>query len=74
MSPSKKSAGEKLGRNPQMVNRQISRLRSVVEQIITPVKTWRVLHSGFRRSWGGMVGCFLLVWRSVSLVAGYPYE
>lgn len=53
MSPSKKPAGEKLGRNPQVVNRQISRLRSMVEQAIAPVKTWRVLHSGFRRSLGG---------------------
>lgn len=29
--------------------RRIIRLRSVVERVIAQVKTWRVLHSGFRR-------------------------
>ncbi|WP_423817356.1 transposase family protein, partial [Rothia nasimurium] len=30
-------------------NRVINRLRSVVERVIAQIKTWRVLHSGFRR-------------------------
>ncbi len=30
-------------------NRQINRLRSVVERMIAPVLTWRVLYTGFRR-------------------------
>ena len=30
-------------------NRRIIRLRSVVERVIAQVKTWKVLHSGFRR-------------------------
>ena len=49
MTPNKRPAGEKLGRNRQAVNRQINRLRSVVERVIANVKAWRVLHTGFRR-------------------------
>ncbi|NKZ35171.1 transposase family protein [Rothia terrae] len=33
-------------------NRWINRLRPVVERVIAQVKTWRVLHSGFRRPLG----------------------
>ncbi|MFJ3031256.1 hypothetical protein ACIP5Z_00085 [Rothia terrae] len=33
-------------------NRRINRLRSVVERTIAQVKTWRVLHTGFRRPLG----------------------
>ena len=52
MTPNKRPAGEKLGRNRQAVNRQINRLRSVVERVIANVKAWRVLHTGFRRPLG----------------------
>lgn len=38
MTPNKRPAGEKLGRNRQAVNRQINRLRSVVERVIANVK------------------------------------
>ena len=48
-TPTKKPIGEKLSLNRKVVNRQINKLRCVVERVIANVKTWRVLHSGFRR-------------------------
>ena len=50
--PNRRPDGEKLGRNRKVVNRQINRLRSVVERVIANVKAWRVLHTGFRRPLG----------------------
>ena len=39
MTPNKRPAGGQLSQNHQAVNHQISRLRSVVEQVIAQVKT-----------------------------------
>lgn len=48
-TPTKRRPGVKTGAQVKKVNRVINRLRSVVERVIAQVKTWRVLHSGFRR-------------------------
>lgn len=40
------SAG--LLREQKTNNRVLNRLRSVVERVIAQVKTWRILHTGFR--------------------------
>lgn len=52
VTPNKKPVGGQLSQNRQVVNREINRLRSVVERVIAQVKCWRVLHSGFRRPLG----------------------
>lgn len=55
-------------------NRQINRLRSMVERVIAQVKTWRVLHSGFRRPLRSYGRVFSVVWSLIFFVAGTPYE
>lgn len=49
LTPIKRKAGVRMGAAVKKNNRQINRLRSVVERMIAHIKTWRVLHSGFRR-------------------------
>ncbi|MGH1979259.1 transposase family protein [Rothia sp. L_38] len=48
-TPAKRKPGVKLTKEQKRNNRVLNRLRSVVERVIAQVKTWRVLHSGFRR-------------------------
>lgn len=48
LTPSKRKPGVKMRAALKKSNRQINRLRYVVERTIAPVLTWRVLHSGFR--------------------------
>ena len=67
-TPNKRPAGGQMSRNRTMVNRQIKRLRSVVERAIAQVKTWRVLHSGFRRPLG-VYGRVFSVMRGLVLLA-----
>ena len=55
-------------------NRRVNRLRSVVERVIARVKTWRVLHSGFRRPFGSYQGVFSVVRGLVFLAAGGTFE
>ena len=49
LTPTKRKAGVKMRVAAKKNNRQINRLRSVVERTIAQIKTWRVLHAGFRR-------------------------
>ena len=49
LTPSKRKAGVKMRAAVKENNRRVNRLRSVVERTIAHVKTWRVLHTGFRR-------------------------
>ena len=49
LTPAKRKAGMKMRATVKKNNRRINRLRSVVERTIAQVKTWRVLHTGFRR-------------------------
>lgn len=55
-------------------NRQINRLRSMVERVIAQVKTWRVLHSGFRRPLRSYGRVFSVVRSLIFFVAGTPDE
>lgn len=75
LTPVKRKAGVRLRAAVRQNNRQINRLRSVVERTIAQVKTWRVLHSGFRRLWGSYGRVFSLVRGLVFYAAGGPpYE
>lgn len=53
-------------------NRVINKLRAVVERVIAQIKTWRVLHSVFRRPLGSYERVFLVVRGLVFLAAGHP--
>lgn len=74
LTPSKRKPGVKMRTALKKNNRQINRLRSVVERTIAQVKTWRVLHSGFRRPLGSYGRVFSVVRGLIFFVAGYPYE
>ncbi|HCN38891.1 MAG TPA: hypothetical protein DIS77_01110, partial [Rothia sp.] len=47
-TPTKRRPGLGLLREQKTNNRVLNRLRSVVERVIAQVKTWRILHTGFR--------------------------
>ena len=51
-TPTKRRPGLGLLREQKTNNRVLNRLRSVVERVIAQVKTWRILHTGFRRPLG----------------------
>lgn len=74
VTPNKRPAGEKLGRNRKAVDRQINRLRSVVEQVVVNVKAWRVLRTGFRRPLGSYRRVFSVVRGLVFFTAGETFE
>lgn len=59
LTPIKRKASVRMRAAVRQNNRQITRLRSVVERIIAQIKTWRV---------------FSLVRALIFFVAGYPYE
>ena len=52
----------------------LNRLRSVVERVIAQIKTWRVLHTGFRRTVGVYGRVFSVVRGLVFLAAGGNFE
>ena len=52
LTPTKGKPGVRIRATVRKYNWQINRLRSVVERTIAQVKTWRVLHTGFRRPLG----------------------
>ena len=74
LTPIKRKAGVRMRAALKKSNRQINRLRYVVERTIAPVLTWQVLHSGFRRPPGSYMRMFSLVRALIFFVAGYPYE
>lgn len=67
LTPTKRKPGVKMPVAVKENNRQINRLRSVVERTIVQIKTWRIFHTGFRRplsaygrvfssgAWGGVL-------------------
>lgn len=52
LTPAKRKPGMKMVKAVKDNNRVINCLRSVVERVIAQVKTWCVLHTGFRRPLG----------------------
>lgn len=61
LTPFKRKPGVRMRAAVTENNRQINRLRSVVEWVIAQVKTGRVLHSGFRRPLGSYGRVFSVV-------------
>ncbi|MDO4252913.1 MAG: transposase family protein [Rothia sp. (in: high G+C Gram-positive bacteria)] len=51
-TPTRRKPSQRLSAQVKKNNRMINRLRSVVERVIAHIKTWRVLHTGFRRPVG----------------------
>ena len=51
-TPVRRSKARRMPADVKVVNRFINSRRSVVERVIAQVKTWRVLHTGFRRPLG----------------------
>lgn len=74
LTPVKRKAGVKMPVAVKENNRQINRLRSVVERTIAQVKTWRVLHTGFRRPLGSYPRVFSVVRVLVFFASRTPYE
>ncbi|WP_237241685.1 transposase family protein, partial [Rothia nasimurium] len=66
--------GQKLTKEQKRNNRVINRLRSVVERVIAQIKTWRVLHSGFRRPLEVYRRVFSVVRGLLFLAAGGTFE
>lgn len=52
LTPTKRKPGMKTPQPVKDNNCVINRLRAAAERVISQVKRWRVLHSGFRRSFG----------------------
>jgi transposase len=49
ITPIKKPQGGELRESDKMFNTQVNQLRSVVERAIANLKTWRILHTDYRR-------------------------
>jgi urease accessory protein UreF len=49
ITPKRKPAGKDLHEADKAYNRQVNRLRAVVERTIAHVKTWKVLHTPYRQ-------------------------
>ncbi|MFW0181854.1 transposase family protein [Rothia sp. P5766] len=69
-TPTKRRPGQRLSREQKENNRVLNRLRSVVERVIAQVKSWRVLHTGFRRPLSSYGQVFSVVRGLLFLVAG----
>ena len=74
LTPTQRKPGVRMRAVVRQNNRRINRMRSVVERVIARVKTWRVLHSGFRRPFGSYQGVFSVVRGLVFLAAGGTFE
>ena len=72
LTPTKRRPGIKMPAAHRGNNRRIHRLRSVVERVIAQVKTWRVLHSGFRRPLRSYGRVFSVVRSLIFFVASDP--
>lgn len=71
-TPTKCKPGQRLNREQRRNNRVLDRLRSVVERVIVQIKTWRILHTGFRGPLGLYGRVFSVVGGLVFLAAGHP--
>ena len=49
ITPVKKPKGRDLHRSHAGYNTDVNRLRAVVERVIAHLKTWRILHTDYRR-------------------------
>ncbi|MFV2013740.1 MULTISPECIES: transposase family protein [unclassified Micromonospora] len=49
ITPYKKPKGGELAERQKECNRQVNKIRWVVEQVIANLKTWRILHTDYRR-------------------------
>ena len=74
LTPTKRKPGVRMRAEVRENNRQINRLRSVVERVIAQVKTWRVLHSGFRRPLSSYGRVFSVVRALIFFASMNPYE
>lgn len=72
LTPVKRKPGVRMRSAVRENNRQIIRLRSVVERVIAQVKTGTVLHSGFRRPLGSYGRVFSVVRALIFFVALDP--
>ncbi|WP_369127652.1 transposase family protein, partial [Rothia nasimurium] len=72
--PARRKPGQRLSREQRRNNRVLNRLRSVVERVIAHIKTWRILHTGFRRPLGLYGRVFAVVRGLVFLAAGGTFE
>ncbi|WP_237186306.1 transposase [Rothia nasimurium] len=73
-TPARRKPGQRLSREQRRNNRVLNRLRSVVERVIAHIKTWRILHTGFRRPLGLYGRVFAVVRGLVFLAAGGTFE
>lgn len=74
LTPVKRRPGITMSAAHRGNNRMINRLRSVVERVIAQLKTWRVLHSGFRRPLGSYARVFAVVRGLVFYASGGTFE
>lgn len=72
LAPAQRKPGVRMRAAVKENNRQIIRLWSVVERVVVQVKTWRVLHSGFRRLLRSYSRVFLVVWALIFFAASGP--
>lgn len=72
LTPTKRHPGVRMRAVVRQNNRRINRLRSVVEWVIAQVKTWRVLHMGFRRPLGSYGRVFSVVRGLIFFAASDP--
>ncbi len=73
-TPVRGNKAGKASRGVKGVNRFINSRRAVVERVIAQVKTWRVVHTGFRRPLGVYGRVFAVVRGLVFLAAGGAFE
>ena len=72
LTPAKRKVGARMRAVARENKRRINRLRSVVERVIAPVKTWRVLHTGLRRPLSSYGRVFSVVRLLIFFVASDP--
>lgn len=73
-TPARRNKARKASRDVKAVNRFINSRRAVVERVIVQVKTWRILHTGFRRPLGLYGRVFAAVRGLVFFAAGETVE
>lgn len=74
VTPTRRSKTRRMPADVKAVNRFINSRRAVVERVIAQVKTWRILHSGFRRPLALYGRVFAVVRGLVFYAAGRTFE
>ncbi|WP_425563898.1 hypothetical protein [Rothia terrae] len=74
VTPTRRSKARRIPADVKAVNRFINSRRAVVEPVIAQIKTWRILHSGFRRPLGLYGRVFAVVRGLVFCAAGRTFE